>query len=417
MKKKFYIFLLTFLCLLCGQMGYANDIYGGENNAHPSLNCEDFGSLCDLLSEKYGVDVTAIFINDEGHIGGFYSSTDDPLASGGIELNIVKGLWDGPDPDDCPSGDWCVCYGTGCEDTPPDTSEPEDPVCSEYGESAYLAPCGCIGGDTGIDECPEDETPPGTTEPTCNITSCPTGYILDVDSCECKKDCEEGEYEQAIRNEKIIFTKKYGWVDTTHAFEDTSRDSPIGVNNLWNQLKEPPSASQIYMGYYSVNYKQDIVRAGVSIGIERQFLVSPDLTLEERKSVALAILQNVSTAFELLQSIHPTSTSSFEPADLPSNMLNFYRHVEGLTEEQISAAIEPVSIEQAIEVLRLHPCTFTSDEYKNRSFEPIRFESPYTSQNFGIPDILNTIVPFVVSPATDFGNADLILLEQDIISN
>lgn len=171
------------------------------------------------------------------------------------------------------------------------------------------------------------------------------------------------------------------------------------------------------MGYYSVNYKQDVLLGGVSVGIERQYLVKPGLSLAERKYAALAIMQNVSTAFELFQSVHPTSASSFEPADLPSNMLSFYRHVEGLTQQQILDAIEPVSIEQSLEVLGLFPCTFSSDEYKNRTFEPVRFESPYTSGDFGVPDILNTIEPFEVSPLTEFGNANLILFEQDIISN
>lgn len=236
-----------------------------------------------------------------------------------------------------------------------------------------------------------------------------------VSDCECIKNCNEEEYEDAIRDGKIVFTRKYGWVDNTHAFFDTKRDDPyIGVDNLWKQLKEPPSNSQIYNGYYSVNYKQDVVVLGISIGIERQYLVRPGLNLEQRKSVALAILQNVSTAFESFQSVHPTSNSSFEPADLPSNMINFYRHVEGLTNQQILNVIEPVSIEQSLEVFRLYPCTFASDEYKNRTFGPLRFESPYTSANFGIPNILNTIKPFEIKTVKHFGSANLILLEQKI---
>lgn len=145
--------------------------------------------------------------------------------------------------------------------------------------------------------------------------------------------------------------------------------------------------------------------------------MKPGLNLQERKSAALAIFQNVSSAFEQFQAVHPTSNSSFEPADLPSNMLNFYRHVEGITEQQIRDIIEPVSIDQSLEVFEQYPCTFASDEYKNRTFSPVRFESPYTSDDFGIPSILNTITPLQVKSANDFGNADLILLEQDIISN
>ncbi len=39
-----------------------------------------------------------------------------------------------------------------------------------------------------------------------------------------------------------------------------------------------------------------------------------------------------------------------------------------------------------------------------------------TTRDFGVPDILNTIEPFEISLLADFGNANLILLEQDIMS-
>ncbi|CAA0183155.1 exported hypothetical protein [Tenacibaculum maritimum] len=231
-------------------------------------------------------------------------------------------------------------------------------------------------------------------------------------------DCQTDDYEAAIRRGDLVFTKKYGWVDMRHAFANTNRPNPyIGAENLWRQLKNPPTSSQIYQGYYSVNYKQDVVRAGISIGIERQYLVRPGLTLEQRKSVALAIFQDVSIAFESLQSLHPTSTSSFSPEDLPSNMLSFYRHVEELTDQQILNVIETVGIEESLRVIRLYPCTFADKRFKNKTFEPVRFESPYTSGDVGIPTIFNSIQPFEIKPASSFGNADLILWEQDIISN
>jgi len=261
----------------------------------------------------------------------------------------------------------------------------------------------------------------------CLDTPIPDGFVTNNEDCndtfhslenECE-GCEDGDesYEKAIKEGDIQFTKKYGWVDMKHAFTDTKRVDPyVGAKNLWRQLKAPPAESQVYMGYYSVNYKQDVVRLGLSIGIERQYLVKPDLSFEERKSVALAIFQNVSMAFELLQSVHPTSGSSFEPADLPSNMIGFYMNVQGVTEDEILDAIEPVGDEKSLEVFRLYPCTFTSPKYKSKTFDPVYFESPYTSKDFGIPDILNTIKPMEIKTVEDFGNADLIFFEQDIIS-
>jgi hypothetical protein len=231
-------------------------------------------------------------------------------------------------------------------------------------------------------------------------------------------DCQTSDYEDAIRNGDLVFTKKYGWVDTNHAFTNTARTDPyIGVENLWRQLENPPLSSQISNGYYSINYKQDVVVFGLSIGIERQYLLKPGLNIEQRKSVALAIFQDVSIAFESLQSLHPTSTSSFSPEDLPSNMISFYRNVEGYSESYIRDTIETVSVAESLSVFRLYPCTFADKQYKNKTFTPKRFESPYTSGDVGIPSIFNTIQPFVIKTIRDFGNADLILWSQDIISN
>ena len=145
-------------------------------------------------------------------------------------------------------------------------------------------------------------------------------------------------------------------------------------------------------------------------------MVKQGLNLKQRKSVALAIFQDVSMAFESLQNLHPTSTSSFSPEDLPSNMLSFYKHVEGINRTQIENVIEPVSVDESLEVFRSKPCTFAEKKYKNYTFEPKRFDSPYTSVNFGVPDILNTIKPFEIKTIKDFGKGILILWTQDIIS-
>lgn len=226
----------------------------------------------------------------------------------------------------------------------------------------------------------------------------------------------QDEYSEAILNKDILFSRNYGWVDYTHAFTNTKRDDPyIGVESLWDQLKNEPKKEQIYLGYYSVNYKQDVKIAGISIGIERQYLVKPGLSLEERKSVALSIFQDVSMRFEALQGLHPTSGSSFEPADLPSNMISFYRTVEGYTESQLSKILDFVEPSQAIEVYNAYPGTFTDKKYKNYSFSPKRFESKYTSENFGIPSELNTIKPMNIGTMWDFGKSNLLFREEDII--
>lgn len=230
------------------------------------------------------------------------------------------------------------------------------------------------------------------------------------------------DYEKSILKKKILFSPIYGWVDLTHAFTDTTRDEPyIGIEKLWDQLKTPPSPDRIYRGYFSVNYKQDIIKnplsfIKLSIGIERQYLLKPNLSLSERKSIALAIVQDVTIRFESLQSLHPTSGSSFEPADLPSNMLNFYRNVDGISKNEIEELIGFTTPKQSIEVYRMYPGTFTDKKYKHYKFSPPKhFASPYTSDNFGTPDRLNTIIPAKISTMKDFGKENFIFIEEDMI--
>src|SRR5690606_16572127 len=73
------------------------------------------------------------------------------------------------------------CY-TSCDPDPdpedPDP-DPEDPPEPEYYDcagvlngSAYTACCGCIGGTTGITECPNDQDNPNT-EPTVSLIKVP----------------------------------------------------------------------------------------------------------------------------------------------------------------------------------------------------------------------------------------------------
>ncbi|NEN24156.1 RHS repeat-associated core domain-containing protein [Cryomorpha ignava] len=244
-------------------------------------------------------------------------------------------------------------------------------------------------------------------------------YTASIDAVEITAVAPRDKHESAILNDKLSFTANYGWVDNSHAFTDTERNEPnIGVGELWRQLKNEPSSDQIHRGYYSVNYKQDIVVGDFSIGIERQYLVKEGLNLDERKSVALAIFQDVSMAFESFQAVGALvgrGDSSFSPEDLPSNMLSFYRTIEGMERSEVEAMTKPVSPEQAIDVYRSYPGTFTDSQYKNRSFNPRYFDTPYTSSNFGVPDRLNTIKPASISSTRDFGKANLILLDQDLI--
>jgi hypothetical protein len=180
-------------------------------------------------------------------------------------------------------------------------------------------------------------------------------------------------------------------VDNTHAFTDTRRKDPfVGVGNLWNQvLNESGEGDE-----YNVTYKQDILKFGLSIGVQRSYTLTKGTSKDQKRQVALSIFQDVSIAFESLQGLHPTSGSSFEPADLPSNMLSFYRSVyDDLSTARIKNLIDPLNSVSSLQVYRQYPGTFTDSKYKNRTFYPVFFESVYTPSYYDIPQELRRLTP------------------------
>ena len=138
------------------------------------------------------------------------------------------------------------------------------------------------------------------------------------------------QYEVAILKGKIIYTRNYGWVDKTHAFSGSPKDKNrghIGAPNLWKQVNEEQQHITLQLnGGYVVNYGQDarVISWIPRIGISKFYWVRSGLTTQQKREVAVAIFQEISKEFENMQGLAPWSGSSFEPADLPSNMLGLY---------------------------------------------------------------------------------------------
>jgi RHS repeat-associated protein len=205
------------------------------------------------------------------------------------------------------------------------------------------------------------------------------------------------EYEAAIlsKAKKIVYTENYGWVDRTHAFTNTKReDWLIGFNKLWDRIKKEEGGND---HFFTTSYRQDILKWGTSIGITEKYDIKKGLSLPEKQQVALALLQDVSIKFERLQGLHPTSGSSFEPADLPSNMLNFYSNAFGWSPKYIESLIKPLGPVSSLMVYRMYPGTFT--EKKNYSFSPMYFNTVYTPSPYKIPPELQRVNPAQILPA------------------
>jgi hypothetical protein len=113
------------------------------------------------------------------------------------------------------------------------------------------------------------------------------------------------------------------------------------------------------------------------MGIHNEYFVKYGLNLYEKKQIALAILQEVSLKYESMQALQPGGTSSFEPSDLVSNLLSFYFFVEGYKKDEIFKLCAKRSKEESLAIYKQYPQTFSSAEYKNKTFLPIFLKNKY----------------------------------------
>lgn len=120
----------------------------------------------------------------------------------------------------------------------------------------------------------------------------------------------------------LVYTKKCGWIDLGHA-------EPTNARRLWQSIRdEPPRRINPRSPYFYVQFGQRMGKYGVSAGVKKWYRVQRGLTVDQKKSVALAIFLDVSRAFERYQGSYFFSlftNSSFSGEDLISNLISFYR--------------------------------------------------------------------------------------------
>ena len=215
----------------------------------------------------------------------------------------------------------------------------------------------------------------------------------------------EDDYAKAIKNGKISYSCHCGWIDKTHAFTDTKRtESYIGAKNLWYQILNETgtkSRSPNEKGF-KVTYRQDAtviqnapVIGPVRLGTTKSYFVKYGLSQKQKEEVTLAIFKEVSIEFESFQSfgaVMGKGASSFEPADLISNLISFYRVVRpDLTKDIILNKCGELTSEKSLEVYKKYPGTFTKKEYKNRKFTPRYFSNDNCSKFPVFPKELQAI--------------------------
>lgn len=210
---------------------------------------------------------------------------------------------------------------------------------------------------------------------------------------------EGDKYENAIKAGKYVYTCNCGWIDKTHAFTKTKRvELGVGAENLMSQIYNESGRTSLEdaSGFY-VKYKQDALIFGTLVGVEREYFVKKNLTNTQKEQVALAIFQEVSYEFENYQSMAALiSSSSFEPADLVSDLLHFYNCFRPSTcsETDILNLCSEMSMNNSLLVYKAYPGTFEKSQYKNYTFLPKFFQTNLCSNPL-FPSLFNTITPAV----------------------
>lgn len=245
----------------------------------------------------------------------------------------------------------------------------------------------------------------------------------------------------------LVYTCNGGWIDFGHLNPSSSRPT-IGAENLWKQIKnEGPiltrseCQNQGNIGYvqlrqalagcknrpefrfkggktgYRVTYRQDhgnrTLKQKLYPSVERSYVVKHELTLPQKKSVALAIFQDVSMKFESKQRFYGgfdmLTDSGFSQEDLVSNLIGFYIGLGLVTQSEAIRKLHPVSRDTSE---RLWRANGSVGSHENHTFDPQLIDTDFINnvkkvcedecifQPKQLPAFFNSITPAMVG--TDF---------------
>ena len=203
--------------------------------------------------------------------------------------------------------------------------------------------------------------------------------------------------EEKILSGEYGYTKNYGWVDYGHAFYG---DDP---RKFLDDVFWEPEAGEYNPGMRYISYSQSVSRYGYTIEYGYQMRLDMNQSFEVKMNNALWLFETVSKGFEQRQlsfgnAIHykRLSNSGWEPADLTSNLLGFYKAV-GYEESYLRQVIGEIRVETSLEIYRMYPGLYSEEKYKNYNmFQPIYFPNPYTGTPV-YPDLFKQYSP--IKPA------------------
>lgn len=195
---------------------------------------------------------------------------------------------------------------------------------------------------------------------------------------------------------RLGYTCRCGWVDWGHAL-------PGAAQNLKGQIdKEKPDFPLLdkltkltlddepaYAVYFGLS-----MGSTVKVSDVRHWIVRKGLSQKERESVALSIYLTASHSFERLQGGFPfgivTSSSSYSPEDLVSNIIGFYSAFRFIPQIKMLQICGDVGEAESFRIWDNH-LPHGLNGLKNKTTRPILFPSPKCSGNTSFPPQLNTV--------------------------
>ena len=195
--------------------------------------------------------------------------------------------------------------------------------------------------------------------------------------------------EDLYYNKGLVYSEILGWIDLGHARGD----------DVFSLLKDMEQGEHQQNKYYSVTYGQTMhtkSRIRLGLGTHIRWQIKRGRVLEQRYSLALAMMMTTAVKFETMQASPPFGwaiDSGFSAEDLVSDLLGFYRVVRPMN---YFPWLQLVSKQEA---LKRWDHYGSPGMYKNKLFKPLLFPDPAINRNaipvYGaLPKFMMEIKPF-----------------------
>ena len=187
----------------------------------------------------------------------------------------------------------------------------------------------------------------------------------------------------------LVYSETLGWIDLGHARGND-------IENLLNKMDKGERSPQenCTVTYAQTMYK--FSRECLGAGMHIRWRIKRGRTLEQRHSIALAMMMTTAVKFEAMQASPPFNwfiDSGFSAEDLVSDLLGFYRVVRPMN------YFPWLQLVSKPEALRRWDHYGPVGQYKNKLFKPLLFpdpaKNPHAMLGYGaLPKFMMEIEPF-----------------------